>query len=155
MRNSILLMKINPRLLSLLIPGVLGLTIVLRAEDTPPAPPPVPAAPAAPADAPRHERGDRMQKMRQHMIKELGLTAEQQTKWSDIDRQQKAAMDQVAPGDRRAKGREIMQQSDAQRRAVLTPEQQTKFDELRAKQKQHRKNQGEGRDGPPPPPEAK
>ena len=142
-------MKKNSRLLLLTLGASLGLTALLRAED------PAPAAPAAPPDAPRHERGDRMQKMREHMIKELGLTTEQQSKWTEIDQQQKAATDKLAPEDRRTKGRELMQQFDTQRRATLTPEQQAKFDAMRAKQKERMKGRGEGHDGPPPPPESK
>ncbi len=139
-------MENHAKFLLLTLSAGLCLAPVLRAEEAPS------PAPAAPAEAPRHERGDRRQKMREHMIQALALTAEQQAKWAEIDQQQKTALEKVAPEDRRAKGREIRQKGNAQRRAVLTPEQQTKFDEILAKQKQRRKEQGEGPAGPPPPP---
>ncbi len=115
-----------------LIVACIGLVLfvapALRAEE-PPAPP---------AGRPEHGRGPggpgQMMKRAAH---ELGLSADQQAKWEAINQQEKAAADAIrndntiAPQDKRAKLREANKPFADQRRAVLNPEQQNKFDEMR------------------------
>ena len=63
--------------------------------------------------------------------------------------------DSTVPKDqRRAKMGDIRKDFDGQRRALLNPDQQTKFDELRAKMhdRMRDRHDGQGQDGAPPPP---
>jgi Spy/CpxP family protein refolding chaperone len=112
-----------------LIVACIGLVLfaapALRAEE-PPAPP-----------AGRPEQGRGPGQMMKRAAQELGLSADQQAKWEAINQQEKAAADAirndntVAPQDKRAKLREANKPFANQRRAVLNPEQQNKFDEMR------------------------
>jgi periplasmic protein CpxP/Spy len=126
-------MKNTPKLI-LTLAGLLLLAIPsIRAADEPAAPPP--------ADAPKHERHGPggPGAMMDRAAKELGLTADQQAKWKEIGQAERAAgkpiMDDtsLSKEDRRAKMKELNKTYADQRRAVLTPDQQTKFDEMRAK----------------------
>jgi protein CpxP len=138
-------MKTFPKHL-LTLAGLLWLAIpALRAADEPSAP--------APGDQPKHERRERgpggwMERAAQ----ELGLTADQQASWKEIGRQERAALEPLradttlSKEERRAKAMEINQGFAEQRRAVLTADQLTKFDELRAelrtKMREHGDQQG-------------
>jgi len=133
-------MKTYPKLLSLLAGLLLLATPVLRADDTPP-PAPATPPPADGADKPKHERrggGDMMERA----AKDLNLTADQQAKWKAIGEEEHTALKalrddtSVAKEDKRAKMGEINKTYGDQRRAVLTPDQQTKFDEMRAKMRE-------------------
>ena len=72
------------------------------------------------------------------LTEQLSLTDAQQTKVKAILTEQGAARKALAGDtalsdqDRRAKGMELMRSTNAKIRAVLTPEQQTKFDKLSA-----------------------
>ncbi len=130
-------MKTHPKLLSLLAGLLLLAAPVLRAQDA------APATPPADGDKPKHERrGGGPGAMMERAAKELGLTDDQQAKWKAIGEQEKTALDalkndtSVAKGDKRAKMMEINKTYADQRRAVLTPDQQTKFDEMRAKMRE-------------------
>lgn len=117
-------------------------TPVLRADDKP----------AANQPAPREEMrnhdqmADRMLDQREHrkemgerMAKELGLTAEQKTKMKSLLRQQREAAEAIMDDEalsrdqKRAKLHELGQSYEGQRRAVLTPDQQKKAAEMRAR----------------------
>ena len=104
---------------------------VLRADE-PPAPPP---------DKPEHHRGPGA--MMEQAAKELGLSADQEAKWKEIGQQERAAIDPIrhdaalSKGDKWAKIKEVNQTFAEQRRALLTADQQKKFDELRAKMREH------------------
>lgn len=60
------------------------------------------------------------------------LGAGQKTKINDIYAKAAEKLQGLSPEDRREKGAEILQESGRQVRAVLTPEQQKKFDEMMA-----------------------
>lgn len=134
-------MKTSPKHL-LTIAGLLLLAVpFLRAADEPAAP--------APGDRPKHERRERGPggpggpgAMMEHAIKQLGLTAEQEAKWKEIGQQERTALQalradtSIAREDRRAKAMEINNGFAEQRRALLTPEQQTKFDDMRARMRE-------------------
>jgi len=104
------------------------------------------------------EQRERRQEMGERMAKELGLTADQKTKMKGLLRQQRTAAEAIMDDEalsrdqRRAKLRELGQNNEAQRRAVLTPEQQKKADEMRARAREkfeHRRErmrQHRGRD---------
>ena len=115
-----------------LIVALIGLLLLaapaLRAE----------APPAPPAGHAEHGRGPGGPgQMMKRAAQELGLNADQQAKWEAINQQEKAAADAIrndntiAPEDKRAKLREANKPFADQRRAVLNPEQQKKFDEMR------------------------
>jgi protein CpxP len=113
------------------------------------------AAPAAPADQPKHERRERGPggpggpgAMWERAAKELGLTADQEAKWKEIGEQERAAAKPIfddtslSRENRRAKLMEANKPFGEQRRAVLTPEQQAKFDEMRAKMRERGGDRG-------------
>jgi Spy/CpxP family protein refolding chaperone len=58
------------------------------------------------------------------------LTADQKVKVTALLKAQADKRQALAPEDRRTKGREIMTATNAEIRALLTPEQQTKFDAM-------------------------
>jgi len=110
----------------------------------------------APADKPdRQERRGEMRENAKKWEQELNLTADQQTRIDAIRKQTAEAMKSLhsdttlSDDQRRAKGRELRKTTDQDIMAVLTPEQQAKAKELRAKHGRH----GNG-DQPPPPPTA-
>jgi Spy/CpxP family protein refolding chaperone len=113
-------MKLNRYLLVL---GLFAAVPLIRAEDTPKA-----------DKAPAAEKGDRKGKgprmnpdqMVARLDEELTLTAEQKTKIKDLITANMEKAKDAAPEDRRT----IMQGQRDQIRALLTPEQQTKFDAM-------------------------
>jgi Spy/CpxP family protein refolding chaperone len=126
----------NPLKLVLLLAGAVVLAApVVRAED-----------PAPPADHPdRPERGPGRRgpgAMWDRIAKELNLTADQEAQWKEIGQQERAVAEPIfkdsslSREEKRAKLMEVNKPFAEQRRAVLTPEQQTKFDEMRAKMRE-------------------
>ena len=91
----------------------------------------------------------------QHLAETLGLTDDQKAKIGAIFKEEfeksRAMMEDasLAPEDRRAKMRELREDSRTRARAVLTPEQQQKFDAL---PRPGRGPRGEGPGEAPPPP---
>ena len=123
----------------MLVAGVAGLVYAqsASAED---ATAPAKACPPAPAaEGKHHGPGGNPVEM---MTKALNLTAEQQTQLKAIfdenHPKMKAIMDDAALSkeDKAAKMKELRTATDAKVRAVLTAEQQTKFDEMKAKHQQ-------------------
>ncbi len=127
----------------LCLAGLLLLAVpFLRAADESSAPPP--------GDGPKHERRERGPgAMQRHAVKELGLTAEQEAKWKQIGQQERTALQalrddtSLSKEDRRAKAMETNKSFAAQRRALLTPEQQAKFDDMRATMRKRAGERGE------------
>lgn len=113
----------------------------LRAEE--------PAAPAGEQAKQKGGPGDAKAKMNQ-AIKELNLSPEQEAKWKEIGKQEKAVTDGIrndpalSPDEKRAKMREANKPYAEQRRSILNPEQQQKFDASRAKAMER------GKGGPKP-----
>ncbi len=132
------LMKNQLKLASLLLTFAIAAGPALRAED-------------APANKPEHKRERGPGAMMEHATKELGLNADQEAKWKAIGQEEKAAMKalrddtSVDKKDKRAKAQEINQGFAEQRRAVLTPDQDKKFGEMRAKMRERREQGGERR----------
>ncbi len=91
----------------------------------------------------------------------LGLSDDQMTQVKTIFADGKTKMDalranaSLAPADRRTQAMAVRQEQMTKVRAVLTPEQQTKFDAMQARM-QERRGQGMmgGPGGPPPAPPA-
>jgi Spy/CpxP family protein refolding chaperone len=114
----------------------------LRAEE--------PAAPAA--EPPKHkgEPGGPRAKLEQ-AVKELNLSPEQEARWKEIGKQERAVAEGIrndpalSQDEKRAKMREANKPFADQRRSLLNPEQQQKFDDFRAKARE------QGKGGPKPP----
>jgi protein CpxP len=105
---------------------------------------------------PDGRRARMMKRMEKHTIKELGLTADQEARWKEIGQKQRAAMEAIrndgslSQDDRRAKAADTMKQFDDQRRALLTADQQKKFDEIRQEQRERWQGRRGGHDAPSP-----
>ncbi len=92
------------------------------------------------------------------LTKELNLTADQQTQLKQIfadqeknREQDREAMQNASPEERRAHFEQTRQQVDAKIESILTDAQKKKFAEMRTKMKQHRMHgEGEGQQLPPP-----
>jgi len=135
----------TPLKLVLLLAGVAALsTPLVRAEDS--ANPPADRPERGPG-GPGGRRGPGA--MMERAAKMLGLTDDQKAQWKEIGEQERAAMEPIfsdqslSREDRRAKMMELRKGYAEQRRAVLTPEQQQKFDEMQAKMRE-RGPRGEG-----------
>ena len=119
----------------------IGLAVpAANAQDDAPPPPPKPKHhPGAPG-------GPRGGDMTAPLLKDITLTPEQQTKVNEIKAGAQKQMQALSPEERRAKGREIMQQSSDKIRALLTAEQQATFD-ANKKAMQHRAAEKGGNKG--------
>lgn len=140
----------TPSKLILICASLLLAVPALRAADEP-------AAPPAGEKGGRRERGPGGPgAMWDRAAKELGLTADQEAKWKEIGQQERAAIKPIMDDqslsreDRRAKMMEANKPFADQRRAVLTPDQATKFDEMRAKMRERgpRGDKGPKKDKP-------
>jgi protein CpxP len=123
------------------------------------APPPPPADGQQQGPPPGGHRGFDPERRVEMMQRRLGLTADQTTQVRAIFADGRAKMEALhentalAPADKRAQGEALRQDQDAKIHAVLTPDQKTKFDEMEARMREHRRGGPEG-DAPPPPPPA-
>jgi Spy/CpxP family protein refolding chaperone len=123
------------RTAALVLCGAALTMVPARAQESAPPPPPPPAG--------AHAGGGMMA-----MMKELNLTPDQVQQIKAI----RAEQPQVDPSDRKAMGQARKAQMQ-KIRAVLTPEQQKKFDDAMAQQRANRAG-GPGGEAPPPPPPA-
>jgi Spy/CpxP family protein refolding chaperone len=150
-------MKPNLKLIFLCLGTGLATVPALRADDTPPPPPA--NQPPSPNQGHGWGGGKRGEKMLEHLAKALNLTADQQSKWQALGQQERDAVaalrsDASVPRDQKwAKMQDIRKNFQDQRRATLTSDQQTKFDELIAKMRERRERHA-SQDNPPPPPPA-
>src|SRR5712692_8738881 len=95
-------------------------------------------APALGGGAPAEGRGEggrrpSLEEIRERLVKQLALTADQQAKLDPIlqeSRQQMMGLRELPEGERRAKAQKIREGSRVKIRALLTPEQQAKYDEM-------------------------
>ena len=134
--------------------GATALSVLPAMAQDPSAPPPPPQG----QGGPRHGGPGGM---REHQVefltKQLNLTPDQVTQVKAIDedtwKQAKALHENtsMAEQDKRTQMFAIHKASQDKIRALLTPDQQTKFDALQTQMREHRGNHGGG-DGPPPPP---
>jgi periplasmic protein CpxP/Spy len=115
------------------------------------------------APPPQGQAGPRHGGMRGNQVefltKKLSLTPDQVTQVKAIDedtwKQMKALHEDTSTAgpDKRTKMMDIHTASQGKIRALLTADQQTKFDALQAEMREHRGNRGGGPGGPPPPPQ--
>ena len=133
--------------------GVCALSLARATDETTP-PPAAPNGDHSPGDGPEGKWGERAQKRQQHLIKALGLSADQQSKWTALNQQEKAdakavwADPSIPKDQKKEKLQAIRKDYEGQRKAILTPEQQKKMTELRERHGHH----GEDGQTPPPPP---
>jgi periplasmic protein CpxP/Spy len=134
--------------------GGTALSVVPMTAQEPSGPPPPPPQSQAGSDhgGPRGMRGNQVE----FLTKKLNLTPDQVTQVKAIDedtgKQMKALREDtsVAQQDKRAKMMDIHKASQGKIRALLTPDQQTKFDALETEMRGRMRDRGQG-DGPPPP----
>ena len=139
-RNSVLRMAI-------MAIGATALSALPAMAQDPAAPPPPPGQ-----GGPRHGgmRGNQVD----FLTKKLNLTPDQVTQVKAIDedswKQMKALREDtsVAQQDKRTKMMDIHKTSQGKIRALLTPDQQTKFDALETEMRGRMRDRGQG--GPPP-----
>ncbi len=116
-----------------------------------------------PGAPPPGQGGPRGRGMRGHQVEfltqQLNLTPDQVTQVKAIDadtwKQAQAMRDDtsIAGPDKRSKMMEIHKASQDKIRALLTPDQQTKFDALQTQMRQRRENHGGGNQAAPPTPQ--
>jgi Spy/CpxP family protein refolding chaperone len=101
--------------------ALIAFTPSLRAEDKPNRP----ERPAGGLGG--GQRGDMLKKM----AEELGLTEDQKTKLQEAFREQREAMKDLSPEERREKVKETREAMNAKVKAILTPEQYAKWEKIR------------------------
>ena len=126
-----------------------------RADDGPPAPPPGEAGPP-PAGRPAMGRQGGMERRMQHLTAALDLTPAQQQQFSAVfaasDQQRQTLMDaSLSEDDRRARMRALTADTQAKLRALLTPDQQKKFDAMPPPRHGRWGPKGDAGGGAPPP----
>jgi Spy/CpxP family protein refolding chaperone len=148
-------MKAYKLIAAIALGGLMACGPIARAEDSTNTPPPPSGGEKAPP--PRGQRGGRPNF--QAIIEKLDLTDDQKPKVKAVmdDQREKmmALRDDTAlsPEDRQTKRKAITEAGDAKLKEILTPEQYTKFLDLR-KQMMNRRGGGPGggAGGNPPPP---
>ncbi|MBI2517557.1 MAG: hypothetical protein HYV95_11685 [Opitutae bacterium] len=132
-------MKSQSKFLLLLLGAGLCVAPVLRAQDA------TTGSDNNPTREERREkRHERMKERGEHAAEELGLSADQKAKMKEFNQQEHSAVEAVradaslSKEQKKAKAQEIHQSFKGQRDAILTPEQKTKADQMRAKAKGRR-----------------
>jgi Spy/CpxP family protein refolding chaperone len=148
------IIKMKIHLLPAVVCGaIVAMSPVLRAQ-SPPAP--ATSGSSAPSGAPegeKHHRGNPIEML----TKKLDLTPDQVEKIKPIFESRRSQMKALredttlAEQDKRAKGKEIMESTNQQIKAILTPDQATKFEELMKEMHGHHKDHGDGAQGQPAP----
>ncbi len=144
------------RALALLTAGAALTALPLLAQDTPPAPPPAGQTQGPPPGGPGGRGGMNPERRLQMMKEQLGLSDDQTKQIKAIMDEDRGKMEGVradtslSQDDARAKMMEINKDQNSRIRALLTADQQTKFDEMM--QRQRRGPGGPGGAPPPPPP---
>lgn len=158
--KSVLSVKMCRAAAVMLCGAGLVVSAAVAQQDAPPPPPTDSQQQGPPMGMGGPGRMDPAQHMAM-MQKRLGLSDDQMSQVKAIFEDGKTKMDalrantSLAPADRRAQAMAMRQEQMTKVRAVLTPEQQTKFDAMQARM-QERRGQGMmgGPGGPPPPPPA-
>jgi periplasmic protein CpxP/Spy len=134
------------RAATLAFSGAMLFALPMMAQDTTPA--------QGPPAGGRGTRGAEMQERRLKMLtQKLNLTPDQVTQvkaiQDDTANQMRTLRDDTSMSqtDKRAKMKEIAKASDDKTRALLTPDQQTKYDELQAQMKQKAQERMKERQG--------
>ena len=106
----------------------------------------------------RHNREEMQARQLEHLQKHLSLTADQTAQikniFADTDTQMKTLHENtsIAPADKHAQMKSIHEATTAKIRAVLTSEQQPKFDAMVAHEHERMEHRGGPDQAPPAPP---
>ncbi len=125
------------------------------AQDTPPPPPPADQTQGPPPGGPGG-RGMNPQRRLEMMQKQLNLTPDQTTQIKALMEDERSKMEalrtntSLAQQDRRSQMMAIRQDGETKTRALLTPDQEKKYDEMQAKMRERMQDRRQG-GGPPPP----
>ena len=128
----------------------------LLAQDTPPPPPPAGQTQGPPPGGPGGRGGMNPERRLAMMKDQLGLSDDQTAKVKAIMDESRGKMEGVradtslAPEDRRAKMGAINQDETSRIRALLTADQQTKYDAMLARMRNRGPGGPGGQGGPPP-----
>ncbi|HEX7157415.1 MAG TPA: hypothetical protein VF214_00265 [Edaphobacter sp.] len=139
--------RFGMRTAALVFSGAMLFALPVMAQDTTPAQGPPPGERTRPSPAEMQERRLKM------LTQKLNLTPDQVTQvkaiQDDTASQMKALRDDtsMSQADRRTKMREIAKTSDDKTRALLTPDQQTKYDALQAQMKEKAQERMKERQG--------
>ncbi len=134
----------------------LGLSAAVAQQETAPPPPPDQQQGPPPNGQMQGQRGMDPQRRLEMMQQRLQLSDGQTAQVRQIFTESRAQMEAIrsnaslAPEDRRAQMMTLHQGEQARIRAVLTPDQQAKFDAMQARMRE--RHSGEGGQGAPPPP---
>lgn len=150
-------MRKNVTGIALIVAGII-LAPAVWAQDAQQAPGPPPGPP------PMHHSGMmNPEHQLRHMTRSLNLTSDQQDQFSTIigerDSQMRVihANTTLSPQQTREQMHSLMMDSDARMRAALNPDQQQRFDAMRAQRRDRRERwhggPSEGAPPPPPPPQ--
>jgi Spy/CpxP family protein refolding chaperone len=112
--------------LALLALGLIAGASIASAQDQTPPPP----AQKGPGGGGRGGRGMDPATMLARLDEAVTLTADQKTKVTDIYKKMADQIGALAQEDRRTKGQDIRTATNAEIRALLTPDQQKKFDAM-------------------------
>jgi len=119
--------------------------------------------PAEPSAQPDHWRGHGPPdptKRTEMLTKQLGLTSEQQPKVLDLMKSEQSQMEKLhsdtslSQDDRRTQMMDIHKSTNDQVRALLTPDQQKKWDEMQARREQWQGQHHHNGQAPPAPPDS-
>ena len=137
-------MKIKTQFLPTLVCGlIVAASPAIRAEDAPASP-----APSTPAHHGEKGKGEHGEAPLERLTKALDLTGDQKTKIKSIFEERrenvKAVREDATLSDeqKKEKAKEIIQSSTGKIKALLTPEQQTKFEKVMEEMKSRRKPPG-------------
>jgi Spy/CpxP family protein refolding chaperone len=142
----------------------LAMSAAVAQQETAPPPPPDQQQQGPPPDGQmqgpmRGGRGMDPERRVEMMQRRLALNDSQTAQVRQILTESRAQAEtirsnaQLGPQDRRARMMTLHQGEQARIRAVLTPDQQAKFDAMQQRMREHRA-EGEGESAPPPPPAA-
>ena len=143
--KHIMKMKTYLLLPALVCAAVVSVSPALMAADET-VPGPSPSQPATPPQEGQHRGGGNLLEM---LTKKLDLTADQQAKLKPILDDQHEKMKalhedaSLKPEDKKEKAKSLREAANDQIKAILTPDQQTKYAALLAEMKEHREKQHE------------
>jgi len=150
------------RTLGVLVCGAaLAVVPALAQQDAAPPPPPqgdMQGPPPGGHGGPGGRGGMNPERRLEMMQKQLSLTADQTAQIKGIFDEGKGKMEELhantalSEDDKRSKMMEMHKQENEKIKAVLTPDQKTKYEAMEAKQRERMQEHRQGGDGPPPPP---
>ena len=142
----------------LLCGAVLAVAPLMAQQDAATTPRTQQDGPPPPPGGPGGRQGMNPERRLERMQKELNLTPDQATQVKGIFDEGRGKMEELrantsmSQDERRPKMMEIMRQQSEKIKAILTPEQKTKFEAMEARMREHMMERRQGGEGTPPPP---